>query len=250
MTKKLIFLLVILSVAFSAADAQTRRKSKKRKKPKVEAPAPEPVVETPAPEPPPDPMLMDTTTPPPPDFLSQQEEPKPEEPVVKPYERIVLEFDSGTNLITYSGVVEQPESSSDSLYIRAKKWSTQTFTGSGKAMYELDKKNQKLVINGSIPAFAYGNKYSKRPIGRFSFKMTVWFKEERYKYQISNLVHEGEKPNQGSAPRNYFEYYYTTTTNIRGCDQILRFADKDLNKMIDDFKKAMKEPRLVDEDEW
>jgi hypothetical protein len=31
---------------------------------------------------------------------------------------------------------------------------------------------------------------------------------------------------------------------------ILRFADKDINEMIEDFKKAMKERVAVDEDEW
>jgi hypothetical protein len=172
------------------------------------------------------------------------------EVVAKPYERLVLNFDSATNLITYTGIVEQPESSSDSLYLRAKKWAAKSFGANSKALYEVDKKNQKVIINGYIPAYAYGNKYSKRLIGKFQFKMTVWFKEERYKYNITNLVHEGIKPNEGEAVRNYFEYYYTTTTNVRGYDQVLRFADKDLNKMLDEFKKAMKDPLQVDEDEW
>jgi hypothetical protein len=175
-------------------------------------------------------------------------------PVVKPYERIVLAMDSLTNLITYTGVVEQEESSSDSIYFRTKKWALKTFTekekGEPKGLYELDKKNQKLIINGSIPAYLYTNKYAKQPNGRYLFKMTVLIKEGRYKYTITNLAHEAVKPNQGSPNRNYFEYYYTTTTNIKGVDSVLRYADKDLNKMIESFKKALKEKPVVDEDEW
>lgn len=175
-------------------------------------------------------------------------------PVVKPYERIVLAMDSITNMITYTGVVEQEESSSDSIYFRAKKWALKTFTdkekGEPKGLYEIDKKNQKLIINGSIPAYLYGNKYAKSPNGRYLFKMTILIKEGRYKYTITNLAHEAPKPNQGTPNRNYFEYYYTTTTNIKGVDSILRYADKDINKMIENMKKTLKEKPFVDEDEW
>lgn len=175
-------------------------------------------------------------------------------PVIKPYERIVLAMDSITNMITYTGVVEQEESSSDSIYIRAKKWAVKNFTEKGKGepkgLYELDKKNQKLIINGSIPAYLYANKYAKSPNGKYLFKMTILIKEGRYKYTITNLAHEAQKPNQGTPNRNYFEYYYTTTTNIKGVDSILRYADRDLNKLIENMKKSLKEKPFVDEDEW
>jgi hypothetical protein len=172
-----------------------------------------------------------------------------EAPVVKPYERITLNVDSVTNLISYLGVVEQEESGSDSLYTRAKRWALKVFSD-GKSPISTDKKNQKLVFNGYLPAFAYGNRYTKRDIGRFEFKMTVWIKEGRYRYQITNLVHESIKPAQGDPTRNYFEYYYTATNNVKGFDVLLRYADKDLNKLIEDFKKNMRDPIIVDEEDW
>jgi hypothetical protein len=169
--------------------------------------------------------------------------------VSKPYERIVLYVDSATNLITYYGVMEQEESGSDSLYIRAKRWAAKTF---GKEIkVEVDKRNQKLTYIGRIPAYAYINKYSKRPLGIFEFKMTFLIKEGRYKYMITNLVHESVKPADGSKTnRNYFEYYYTSTTKIRENDTVLRMADRDINKMIDRMIAALKDPILVDEDDW
>jgi hypothetical protein len=173
-----------------------------------------------------------------------------EAPVVKPYVRITLNVDSVTNLISYVGVVEQEETGSDSLYTRAKRWAVKRFTGGAKSLYEVDKRNQKLVINAWLPAYAYGNKYTKRDIGKYEFKVSVWIKEGRYKYQISNLVHEGVKSNEGNVVRNYFEYYYTSTTSIKSSDMILRYADRDINKLIEDFKKNMKDPTIVDEEEW
>lgn len=171
------------------------------------------------------------------------------DPSLRTYERLVLNIDSSTNLITYSSVVEQEESGSDSLYIRAKKWATTTL---GKEMkVELDKRNQKLVYIGSIPAYVYMNKYSKRSIGRFEFKITFLIKEGRYKYQITNLVHETVKPaDGGKGTRNYFEYYYTSTTRVRENDTVLRNADKDILKMMKGIHATLSEPKLVDEDDW
>jgi len=232
--KKLLYLLLIVCVAFGSAEA-AKKKRKKKKKAKIEAPPPPPVVEVP----------VDTTPPPPPPPTDTL----PPEPVVKPYERIKLNVDSTTNLIAYIGVEELPDASSDSLYTRAKRWAAKKFKGQSK-LYEIDLKNQKVVMKCEIPAFAYVNKYSKRPIGAFQFKMTVWFKEERYKYSITNLVHESSKGNIGAPNRNYFEYLNTTTNNIKGNDQILRYADKDINELIENFKKAMKNPLEINEDDW
>lgn len=167
----------------------------------------------------------------------------------KPYQRIVLHLDSNTNLISYNGVVEQEESSSDSLFIRAKKFGEKLF-GKEKNIFELQKYGQKLVMNGSINAYAYGNKYNKKSIGKYEFRMIVYIKEGRYKYTITNLVHQGLTPNTGKPVRNYFEFYANSTTNIKGYDTILRYADREIKSTIKNFETAMKEPKFVDEDEW
>lgn len=179
-------------------------------------------------------------------------EPKREEkpnPFLKPYERITMPFDSVTNLITYEGVVEQEESGSDSLYIRAKRWAELTFGKGVKT--EMDKRNQKIIYNATVPAYTYRNPYNKRPFGTYDMKFTILIKEGRYKYIINNLVHEMPKPSSGGkGKRNYFEYYYTTNSNVQVSDRILRYADKDVNDIIASFKKAMAEPIIIDEDDW
>lgn len=177
-----------------------------------------------------------------------QEGPKVD-PLLRPYERVVLPIDSATNLITYNVVVEQEESGSDSLYARAKKWA---ITNLGKEMkIEVDKRNQKLTYIGNMTAYAYTSKYSKRNIGRYEFKLTFLIKEGRYKFQITNLVHETVKPaDGGKGNRNYFEYYYTSTSRVRENDIILRYADRDIHAMINNIISTMREPKLVDEDDW
>jgi hypothetical protein len=173
----------------------------------------------------------------------------PIDPTLKPYERIVLNVDSATNLITYSGVVEQEESGSDSLYLRTKRWAEKTLGKDTKI--ELDKRNQKIVYIAYVPAYSYLNKYTKRNIGRYEMRLTIYIKEGRFKYQISNLVHESVKPaGSTKANRNYFEYYYTSITNVRQNDAVLRAADKDLNELINSYKAALREPKIIDEDDW
>lgn len=171
------------------------------------------------------------------------------ENAVEAYKRIVLNFDSNTNLITYNGVVEQEDSGSDSLYARAKKFGEKIF-GKENNIFEVQKYGQKLIMNGSINAYSYANKYNKKSIGKYEFKLIVLIKEGRYKYTITNLVHRGPIPANGKPFRNYFEYYYNSTTNIRGNDIILRYADREIKDTITRFQTSMKEPRLVDEDEW
>lgn len=180
--------------------------------------------------------------------LDENGNPKEAKPAVKPYERIILVIDSATNLITYNGVVEQEESGSDSLYLRAKRWVTKNLGKDVKL--EVDKRNQKLTYVGSIPAYSYLNKYTKRPIGRFEFKLTIFIKEGRYRYQITNIVHESVKPADGKGTRNYFEYYYTSTIKIREHDAILRNANRDILKLTESLIAALREPVIVDEDDW
>lgn len=171
------------------------------------------------------------------------------ENAVASYKKIVLNLDSNTNLISYNGVIEQEESGSDSLYARAKKFGEKIF-GKDKNIFELQKSGQKLIMNGSITAYSYANKYNKKSIGKYEFKLIVLIKEGRYKYTITNLVHQGPVPANGKPFRNYFEYYYNSTTNIRGNDIILRYADREIKDTIAKFQSSMKEPKLVDEDEW
>ncbi len=170
------------------------------------------------------------------------------DPAMRPYERIILFIDSATNLISYNVIMEQEESGSDSLYARMKRWAT-AYLGKDIKI-EVDKRNQKLTYIGSTPAYTYVGKYTKRNIGRYEFKITFLIKEGRYKFIITNLVHESVKPAEGKGSRNYFEYYYASTSHIRENDMILRNADKDIHTMINSIITALREPMLVDEDDW
>lgn len=168
----------------------------------------------------------------------------------KPYERVKLYVDTVTNLVTYSGVVEQEESSVDSIYIRAKKFLKANY-GIGEKGYKPDLEYQKTVCRPSFEAYMKPTPYKKIPQGRIEFTLTIWYKDGRYKYQINNIIHFPPPNSLNKEPKPiYFEYYLSSSDGVKGTDLILKAADDEFNKFIAKMKKALGDPIQLDEDDW
>ena len=174
------------------------------------------------------------------------------QPVKKPYVPFTVPFDTITELVTYTAIIEEEEAGTDSLYWRAKRWLRYEFKGAKRYLIKKDDpKEYKLVMEGEFPLFIEANKYSKSQNGKVKFDMEIRFKEGRYKYKINNLVHLVQPPpGEEKAIKTYFEFYRKSTINPKGNDAILIAADKQINTMITNLKKYCKEPIFVDEDDW
>lgn len=185
----------------------------------------------------------------------------PKKPVKKPYVRIKVPVDSISELITYEGIVIQDASYYDSLYIRAKRW-VHTNWGTPYATKRRDKKNnlelfvadvlyEKIQVQVSKPLVVRHNKYSKSEYGKLQFTITMRFKDGKYKYTITNLIHLLPKTSiKKDINYAYLEFYMKSERNIRQYDQFLRAADGSIQKMVKDMRKFMREPIEVDEDDW
>lgn len=174
------------------------------------------------------------------------------QPVKKPYVRFIVPFDTITELVTYTEIVNEEEAGTDSLYWRAKRWIKQEFKGTKKQVIKKDdKKEFKIVMEGEFPLFIEANKFSKSQNGKVMFDMELRFKEGRYKYKINNLVHVVQPPpGEDKEIKTYFEFYRKSTVNPKGNDAVLIAADKKIQKMIKDLKRYCKEPIFVDDDDW
>jgi len=178
-----------------------------------------------------------------------------EAPVVvkKPYIRFVAPFDSITELVTYTEIINEEEAGTDSLYWRAKRWINHEFgkKNQKKLIKKDDKKDFKIVMEGEFPLYIEANKFAKTQNGKVVFDMEIKFKEGRYRYKINNLVHVvPPPPGEEKETRTYFEFYRKSTINPRGNDIILMNADKKINSMLKDLRKYCKEPIFVDDDDW
>lgn len=179
---------------------------------------------------------------------------KPKKPEKKPYVRIEMPYDTITELITYTEVVVQDESYYDSLYWRAKRFLKTNFSLKDKDFKEAEEKNnmEKIIMTLNLPYEMKKNKYVTENVGKLEFKLALRFKDGKYKYDIDHLKHNMPENASGSSTPEYvyLEYYSKAERNIVYHDQLLRSANRIIIKLINDIKKALKEPVIIDEDDW
>ncbi len=172
-----------------------------------------------------------------------------------PYERFIPPYDSLRELIFYEGVVEDLDCefcSEDSLYRRAERYLESLY---GKKEYKKftveAKPGQVIWLKIEIPMLVEKGAYSKTPDGNLEFGMVIRFKDARYKYQFGNFAHITEPKGLASSRlKTYHEYYMKAKRGFRSTDRYLLTADKEVKKLVEGLKRALKESYKPDEDDW
>lgn len=178
------------------------------------------------------------------------DDPKKEEK--KPYVRITMPFDTITELITYTGIVDQEESYYDSLYLRAKRYLMNKFKLNDKDFKESAVGMDKIIMTLNLPYHMQKNRYVVQEVGKLEFKLAMRFKDGKYKYDINQLKHLIPENAAGKTQPQYtyLEYYMRAEKSVIYNDLLLRAADKQINSLIGEIQKALKEPVIIDEDDW
>jgi hypothetical protein len=144
-------------------------------------------------------------------------------------------------------------SSKDELYSRSKIWFVQTYN-SAEAVIHLDDKVKGIIIGKGI--FEYKtqtNKFLKRAYaGMIRYTISVYFKDGRYKYEVTDFIHTSTDP--------YVGVDLGTIT-----DQKNKFKDKNANdswneiqglclsytdSLVDDLKSTMIIEDETENDDW
>ncbi len=195
------------------------------------------------------------------DYNLDGKEEAPKKPVKKPYVRIKMPVDTITELISYEDVIEQNESYYDSLYIRAKRW-VHTHWGTPYAARKRDKKDnaelyvddvlyEKFKAKVTVPLKVRYNKFSAAEYGQLQFTITMRFKDGKYKFTITNLVHLlPETSDKKDINYVYMEFYMKSERNVVNYDRYLRAADGSIQNLVKDMRKFMREPVELDDDDW
>jgi hypothetical protein len=153
-----------------------------------------------------------------------------------------LPIDPESHMVTYSGVIEVPGATQDQLYTRAASWIAGTATyhvASSKQLLEATDKSQ-LTVNGETQARGP----LAQVVGTVSHSLTIYCKDGRYKYVLTNLreettdirptgtgsggAFENEKPACGGL------HMYTGVWNT-----IKRHTDEDVQDLVARLKTAM-----------
>jgi hypothetical protein len=107
-----------------------------------------------------------------------------------------LPIDPQTNLITYEGVVPVPSASKADLYARAQAWATRTYNLANAEITQQpnqDPETSELLIKGKRPAVVrntYNNVLRSTYAGVVHYTLTIYVKDGRYKYILSDLTHD------------------------------------------------------------
>lgn len=180
-----------------------------------------------------------------------------EEPAVKraPYVRFVPPYDSMREVIFYENIIEDEmceNCGSDYLYWRAKKYLLQRLGKEGyKKMVIEDKLAERIVLKVSTPMICRYGQYNKKQEGVLEYRLTLRFKDSRYKYQFGNFVHvEAEEGLSTKISRTYHEHYMRLKKGFQFTDRYLLAADFEVAEVVKGLRKTLEQPYQPDEDDW
>jgi hypothetical protein len=192
---------------------------------------------------------------------------------IQPYERFKCPIDTISSLITYMGVVPFTPMENDvydggtidSLYLRAKKYLMQQFIPDYKENpkkpivfpkdiliedYKPDGDVGRIIIRVTVPLMIKNNSFSSAQQGTVTFKIEIRVKDDKYKYKFTNFVHNTTAKGSEKPIKTYMEYYANQTKGLRSNDLFLLAIDRIVKNTIKDLGRVMKDPIVIDEDDF
>jgi hypothetical protein len=103
-----------------------------------------------------------------------------------------IPVDPQTHLITYQGVVELPGVSKADLYTRAYAWVANTYQSANAVIQMQDKEAGQLVAKG-LTRITVRSLGMNVDAGFIRHTLTIYAKDGRYKYVLTNLTHEDSR---------------------------------------------------------
>lgn len=139
-------------------------------------------------------------------------------------------------LYRYEGVVEVDGATADQLFDRARLWAFDAFTSFKDVNHTTDRESGTILIvgnTGNLPSRKFG--FTGIGGGIVKFKMSIYVKDGRYKYVVTDLVHKGTH-------RNHSDLGALETTKSRGMPikEIKAHTHRMLSTQIEKLDKAMR----------
>jgi hypothetical protein len=158
-----------------------------------------------------------------------------------------LPIDSLTKKISYSEVIKVDSLESKmELYSKAREWFAKTYKSSSDVIQMDDRESGKLVGKALMQVYhkALGSTF---PSGYINYTISIYIKDGRYKYEITNFYHTGQYVSGGNRIPDYgvCEKMINTTDKTMGMsyqktyNYYLYQMDNNIRDLIADLKKAM-----------
>lgn len=169
-----------------------------------------------------------------------------------------LPIDSASGKITYTDVVYVDDNANKSeLYSRAREWFAKTYNSSNNVIQMEDKESGKIVGKALLQVYnkAWG---MKGEAGYINYTISIYMKDSRYKYEITNFHHTGQYSNGTTIPDyGVCENMINTTDKQLGVSYqkqyngYLNTMNDNINALIADLKNAMSiNTTSITNDDW
>ena len=156
-----------------------------------------------------------------------------------------MPVDQTTKLITYSEVVQQ-QGTPEELYAKALAWARNYYKNAERVIKAKDATNHKLILH---PLFKVLNPPDKKGIqtmgGIVTYIMTIECRDGRYKFTINKFA--WKQPSFYPCEKWMDP---TIATYQKRFGPFLQQLDKEANKVVADFKKAMGNVPAKKDDNW
>jgi hypothetical protein len=159
-------------------------------------------------------------------------------------------IDKETGKITFTEVVTIDSATKNDLYLRAREWFAKTYNDSKEVIQVDDKETGKII--GKAIYRVNVHSFGIHPGGIVNYTILLLVKDGRYKYEITDLYHEGGQSglgsggnlaNEKSACGNFMlTQKYFSEIKQQSYDQTI--------SLIDSLKLAMKSKSLTKNENW
>ncbi len=167
-------------------------------------------------------------------------------------------FDSATNKISYSEVIKIDSTiDKDELYKRARAWFSKTYNSS-KDVIQFENKDDCKIIGKALFKVSFktiiGSNY---PGGYINYTISIYTKNGKYKYEITDFYHTGIITESGRVPdggaceqlinenRGFMGNSYKKTYLL-----FLIQLDENIRLLVDSLTKEMNKPSIKDDKDW
>lgn len=169
-----------------------------------------------------------------------------------------LPIDADTKLITYTAVESVDTTIGKlELYSRAREWFAKAYKSSQNVIQMDDKESGKIVGKALMQVYhkALGSNY---PSGYINYTISIYFKDGRYKYEISNFYHTGQLVSGGNRIEDFgpCEEMINTKKKTWGVSYQKTFnyylsqLDTNIKLLILDLKESMNKVADSKKNDW
>ncbi len=160
--------------------------------------------------------------------------------------------------LTYEEVINVENASKDELYNRAKIWFVNSFNSSNDVI-QMDNKEDGQIIGKAIfiykPSMLQQSEQSKGPV---KYTFSVFLKEGRYKYEVTNFIHEPNGNSYGTLSVGLItpsEKFPDTNAKQQGLRNkiwidLKQQIQQNIEPLISSLKKQMSIPSETKKKDW